>query len=198
MRLRLLHYPAITHFADGSDLMRDCRKSRQNFSTRLGAGWLAAVAFAVVVLAPAVASADEDSIRQGQSIFRAKANCQICHGWAGDGVKMETQAPDGANLRETSLDREALIETIRCGRPGRDMPPFERNAYSDGRCYGMKLADLRSAGLMLTDPVATLSMNEVNAVADFLFAKVIGKGPMTKEKCIEFWGQVMQVCNDLR
>ena len=38
-------------------------------------------------------------------LFRQKANCQACHGWAGDGRKMDSQMPDGANLRDTTLDR---------------------------------------------------------------------------------------------
>jgi hypothetical protein len=161
-------------------------------------GWLAAAVLGLAVLAPSGAFADEASVRMGQNIFRAKGNCQTCHGWAADGTKMDNQMPDGANLRETTLDRDALLEVIRCGRPGRDMPAFERNAYSDGRCYGMKTADLRAAGLTLPDPPATLSVAETESVIDFLFDKVIGKGPMTKEKCVEYWGQPMRVCDDVR
>jgi cytochrome c553 len=155
---------------------------------------LAFAALAFAALAPSTASADEASVSRGQSIFESRGACQACHGWAADGVKMDNQMPDGANLRETTLDRETLIETIRCGRPGREMPAFERNAYSDGRCYGMRTADLQAAG-GLPDPAATLSVSEVEAVVDFLFAKVIGKGPMTKEKCVEFFGHPSRVCD---
>jgi hypothetical protein len=35
--------------------------------------------------------------------------------------------PDGANLRETALDRDMLVMTIKCGRPGRDMPAYDRS-----------------------------------------------------------------------
>mgnify|MGYP000641443687 CR=1 FL=1 len=35
-----------------------------------------------------------------------------------------------------------LILLIKCGRPGSGMPPFDKFAYSDGRCYGLKQADL--------------------------------------------------------
>jgi len=32
---------------------------------------------------------------------------------------------------------------------------------------------------------------------DFLFEKVIGKGPMDHAKCVEFWGEDAEVCKDL-
>jgi len=69
---------------------------------------------------------------------------------------MDSQMPDGANLRETKLERDDLIVAIKCGRPGRSMPAFDKFAYSDARCYGMKQADLKSRGLGLPDPPATL------------------------------------------
>ena len=48
------------------------------------------------------------SIAAGMRLFRQKGDCQACHGWAGDGRKIDSQMPDGANLRETALDRETL------------------------------------------------------------------------------------------
>ena len=77
-------------------------------------------------------------------LFLSKGGCQSCHGWAGDGRKTDNQMPDGANLRETLLDRDIIVMTIKCGRPGRHMPAYDRLAYSDGRCYGMKQADLKN------------------------------------------------------
>src|SRR5262245_12001646 len=64
---------------------------------------------------------DPSEIAAGARLYRQKGNCQACHGWAGDGRKMDSQMPDGSNLRETKLARKDLIETIKCGRPGRDM-----------------------------------------------------------------------------
>jgi mono/diheme cytochrome c family protein len=66
-------------------------------------------------------AADPSDIVEGGRLFRQKGNCQACHGWAGDGRKMDTQMPDGANLRESTLDRQNLIMTIKCGRPGTGM-----------------------------------------------------------------------------
>jgi cbb3-type cytochrome c oxidase subunit III len=141
-------------------------------------------------------AADPSDIAEGGRLFRQKANCQSCHGWAGDGRKMDTQMPDGANLRETMLDRENLTMVIKCGRPGTGMPAFDRFAYSDGRCYGLKQADLRGSGQRMPDPPATLQVREVEAIADFLFAKVVKQGPMDHDKCIEFWGSEVEACEE--
>ena len=139
------------------------------------------------------APAPED-IAAGLRIFRQKADCQSCHGWAGDGRKMDTQMPDGANLRTTKLDRAKLITAIKCGVPGKQMPAFDKFAYTDGRCYNLKQADLTKMNATLPDPPATLQNREIEQVADFLFAKVVGKGPMDRPKCIEFWGSDVSAC----
>jgi hypothetical protein len=141
-------------------------------------------------------AADPSDIAEGGRLFRQKANCQSCHGWAGDGRKMDTQMPDGANLRETTLNRQDLVMTIKCGRPGTGMPAFDRFAYSDGRCYGLKQADLRASGQRMPDPPATLQVREVEAIVDFLVAKVVKQGPMDHAKCVEFWGSEVEACNE--
>jgi hypothetical protein len=141
-------------------------------------------------------AADPSDIAEGGRLFRQKANCQACHGWAGDGRKMDTQMPDGANLRETKLDRQDLVMVIKCGRPGTGMPAFDRFAYSDGRCYGLKQADLRASGQQMPDPPSTLQVPEVEAIADFLVAKVVKQVPMDRDKCIEFWGSEVEVCGE--
>ena len=143
----------------------------------------------------AQAPAPED-VAAGLRIFRQKGDCQACHGWAGDGRKMDTQMPDGANLRTTRLARPAIIVAIKCGRPGRGMPAFDRLAYSDGRCADLKQADLKRLGLELPDPAATLQPREIEQLADFLFTKVIGQGPMDRAKCIEYWGADVETCNE--
>jgi cbb3-type cytochrome c oxidase subunit III len=154
---------------------------------------------AVVLVVPSFVNAqaaDPDDIAAGFSLFRKKAGCQICHGWAGDGRKLDSQVPDGANLRETKLDRANVIMTIKCGRPPTGMPPFDKFAYSDGRCFGMKQADLEKAGIQMPDPPATLMAREIDNIADFLFAKVIGQGPMDHAKCVAYWGEDVEVCSE--
>jgi hypothetical protein len=159
------------------------------------------VSFAVIaalLAAPATLAQGTPDLAEGMRIFIQKANCQACHGWAGDGRKMDNQMPDGTNLRESKLDREAVILTIKCGRPGRNMPAFDRLAYSDGRCYGMKADDLKKSQLELFDPPATLQPREIETLTDFLFAKVMGKGPMDKAKCAEYWGSETEVCREIK
>jgi mono/diheme cytochrome c family protein len=173
--------------------------SRKKWPPRWGIAF--AVAGAVIVTAldcygVAAQEADASDIAEGARLFHQKANCEACHGWAGDGRKMDGQMPDGANLRETRLDRTALVQTIKCGLPGTGMPPFDKFAYSDGRCYGLKLADLAKAGQRMSDPPATLQNREVELIADFLYAKVIGKGLMDHAKCIAFWGSEVDACSE--
>ena len=140
--------------------------------------------------------AQTDTVAAGGRLFRQKGDCQACHGWAGDGRKMDNQAPDGANLRESQLDREQLVFVIKCGLPGRSMPAYDRLAYSDDRCLGRTQADLRRMGLDLADPPSTLQPREVERLADFLFAKIIGQGPMDRAKCIDYWGEDVEVCGE--
>lgn len=143
------------------------------------------------------AAPDPEAVATGMSIFRQKGDCQACHGWAADGRKMDTQMPDGANLRTTRLDRDKLIIAIKCGVPGKGMPAFDRLAYTDGRCYGMTKATLTKLG-GLPDPAATLQPREIEAVTDFLLAKVVGKGPMDRAACIEYFGSEVEACKELK
>ena len=159
----------------------------------------ALAAVVAVVLVGSIAHSQMPSaedIAAGMRIYRQKGDCQSCHGWAADGRKMDTQMPDGANLRTTLLDRNKLLAAIKCGRPGRGMPAFDRLAYSDGRCYGMTDADLKKRGLTMPDPAATLQPREIEMVVDFLLAKVVGKGPMDRAKCIEYWGSDVEACSE--
>ena len=142
-------------------------------------------------------SPSEATIAAGRRIYLQKADCQACHGWAGDGDKMDSQAPDGADLRNSTLDRDQLVFVIKCGLPGRNMPAFDRRAYIDDRCLGRTLADLQRMGLELFDPGATLQSREVERLTDFLLAKVVRQGPMDRPKCIDFWGEDVDVCSEV-
>jgi hypothetical protein len=165
----------------------------------LGASAVAMVGLLALVgstTSSAQSSPSSEDIAAGMRIYRQKADCQACHGWAADGRKMDSQMPDGANLRVTKLDRDKLIAAIKCGIPGKAMPAFDRLAYSDGRCYGMKQADLQRLGTAMPDPAATLQPREIELVADFLIAKVVAKGPMDRAKCVEFWGSDVDTCKE--
>ena len=139
---------------------------------------------------------DASDIAEGMRLYLQKGDCQSCHGWAADGKKMDSQMPDSPNLRDTRLDRARLVTTIKCGRPGTGMPAFDKFAYTDGRCYGMKQADLKTP---MSDPPATFQNREVDLVVGFLIAKVVGKGAMdSKAKCVEYWGSDTDACKDFK
>src|ERR1700680_281741 len=176
-------------------------------NTRKPSMWLpffsrAAVAVAIIAVAFVGSGAqgqeqhplDASDVAEGMRLFQQKGNCQACHGWSGDGHKADSQMPDGANLRETKLNRAGLVTVIKCGRLNSQMPAFDKFAYSDGRCYGKKQADLRLYPTRMPDPPATLQQREIDLVVDFLIAKIVGKGPMDRVKCIEFWGSETDVC----
>ena len=159
-----------------------------------GAG-LVPVAETRVALPVRAQAPDASDVAEGMRLYLQKGDCQSCHGWAADGRKMDSQMPDGSNLRETRLDRARLATTIKCGRPGTGMPAFDKFAYTDGRCFGMKKADLKSP---MPDPPATFQPREIELVVDFLMAKVVGKGPMDRAKCIEYWGSEVEACRGLK
>jgi hypothetical protein len=107
---------------------------------------------------------------------------------------MDSQMPDGSNLRETRLTRERLTQIIKCGRPGTGMPAFDKFAYTDGRC-GLKQTDLKTP---MPDPPATFQPREIDLLVGFLMEKVVGKGPMDRAKCIAYWGSEVDVCKEFK
>ena len=139
---------------------------------------------------------DPSDIAEGMRLYEQKGNCQACHGWAADGRKTDSQMPAGANLRESKLNRSGLVTVIKCGRLNTQMPAFDKFAYSDGRCYGKTQADLKSYPTRMPDPPATLQAREIEFLADFLIAKVVGKGPMDHARCVEFWGSEVDACRE--
>ena len=154
---------------------------------------IASLLFLAIPRAQAPAPAASD-VAEGMRLYLQKGDCQSCHGWAADGKKMDSQMPDAPSLRETRLNRDRLVMTIKCGRPGTGMPAFDKFAYTDGRC-GLKAADLKTP---MPDPPATFQPREIELVADFLFQKVVGKGPMDRAKCIEYWGSEVDACKELK
>jgi mono/diheme cytochrome c family protein len=99
-----------------------------------------------------------------------KAGCLQCHGSAGEGG-VGGEFPAGPSLRKTRLDRAALIEAVSCGLPGTQMPGWLDGAYTQRSCYGFPPGPAPD-GTTLT-PV--LSANEVEALADYLLAKIVGR-----------------------
>jgi len=155
---------------------------------------LAITAASITTLGQEQQPPSEENIADGMRLYLQKADCKACHGWAGDGRDKESQMPTGANLRETKLNRAGIVTVIKCGRLNSQMPAFDKFAYSDGRCYGKKQADLKAYPTRMPDPPTTLQPREIDLIADFLMAKIVGKGPMDRAKCLEFWGSDTDVC----
>lgn len=83
---------------------------------------------------------------------------------------------------------------ISCGIPGRAMPHFDEGAYTDRRCYGMT-ADELGERVPPFPPSTTLPHHDIELLADYLIAKVIGRGPITREECVETLGERVRSCS---
>jgi hypothetical protein len=154
---------------------------------------------ALVVLAASYAttpaSAQDGDPGLGERVWREIANCGDCHGWAGDGVPDIAQR-SGANLRDSFLTPELAefaIETIRCGRPGTQMPSFRRNTWTDIiPCYGMN--EPMEGGLQPARADSPLSDRFIEALVAFIFRDFIGAGPVTREYCQTVFSVNSQRC----
>lgn len=155
--------------------------------TSIVAGAIATVTLALTTLLPASACADDYAY--GRRLYQDKAQCPYCHGWAGDGAGEPQSSGGAANLRESKLTREVIIEVISCGVPGKAMPRFDDAAYAEKRCYGGASEADVGADLPPLPPGAVLQRREIEALADFLLARIVGRGPITREECMEALGE---------
>lgn len=149
------------------------------------------VSQAAAALAQGMGASGEEA---GLRVYK-KANCVGCHNWTGSGGGGYGGA--SANLRATALTREQILETVRCGRPATGMPYFAREAYSDGRCYGLKTADLPDPQ-MPPEPQLFLRPSELEAVADYVATRIKGRPEPTFEECQAFFGEATRACNRYR
>ena len=155
---------------------------------------------AVVLAAPIVGALAPPAVAQqdaadGLAVWK-RAPCQECHGTFADGRKDDpggSEFPDGPDLRRTRLDRSAVLETVRCGRPGTDMPSFAAGAYAESSCYGLPPGPVPADVAQLTE----LSPRDIEALVDWLFAAIIGKGPATRAECIAYFGNAL-FCTEFR
>ena len=127
------------------------------------------VAGALKALVGSAQAQDAARLAAGEAAWN-KAACLQCHGSAGEGgTGGEFSA--GPSLRTTQLNRVLLVDTIRCGRPGTQMPAWLDGAYTEISCYWLPKGP-PPAGLDLT-PV--LSGDEVDALVDYMIAKMVWK-----------------------
>lgn len=129
--------------------------------------------------------AGEDTVARGEALWKDKAGCQQCHGWAGDGKGGFHHEGHALSLRVTQLSRDQIRMTIQCGRPGTPMPHFDRFAYTDKRCYDMTAEDLGDS--IPPDSPTALQPYEIDALADYVATKLKGAGPATRSQCLAFF-----------
>src|SRR5215813_12417259 len=86
----------------------------------------------------------------------------------GEGAGDPLSPGKAANLRETKLDHDQLVEIIRCGVPGGTaMPHFDRFAWTEGEdCFGMTGAEVGDK--KPPAPTAELSKREIDAIVAYL------------------------------
>jgi len=145
---------------------------------------------------PAFAAQDEAAL--GKATY-AKANCIGCHKWHGNGGGGYGGA--ALSLRKTDLDREQIIKTVTCGRPGTGMPTFLRGVYDDDAadhpCYGYSQKDLTGDN-HVAEANTFLRPNEIEAVADYVLANIKGHGDPNYTECAAFFGETSRVCETLK
>ena len=124
---------------------------------------------ALMALVGSAQAQDVARLAAGEAAWN-KAACLQCHGSAGEGGT-GGEFPAGPSLRTTQLNRVLLVDTIRCGRPGTQMPAWLDGAFTEISCYGLPKGP-PPAGLDLT-PV--LSGDEIEALVDYMMAKMVGK-----------------------
>jgi mono/diheme cytochrome c family protein len=155
-----------------------------------------AAALMLALVMPTAAQTSGD-ISLGKRLYQAKAECGHCHGWSGDGAGDPLSPGKAANLRETKLDHDQLVEIIRCGVVGGTaMPHFDKFAWTEGEdCFGMtgsEVGDKKPPA-----PTVELSKRDIAAIVAYLEAKVIGKGPPTVADCEEFFGASAPLCQQM-
>src|ERR1700732_3847243 len=143
----------------------------------------AVLAFSSSVAAQNPAAGD---IGLGKRLYQDKATCGFCHGWSGDGAGDPQSPGKAANLRETKLDHDQLVEVVRCGVPGgAAMPHFDKFAWTKGEeCYGM--TDVEVGDKKPPAPPAALQKREIAPIVAYLEAKVVGEGPPTVADCEDY------------
>jgi mono/diheme cytochrome c family protein len=152
---------------------------------------------AAMAIALPVASQTSGDIGLGKRLYQEKATCGFCHGWSGNGAGDPQSPGKAANLRETKLDHDQLVETIRCGVPGgMAMPHFDKFAWTKGEeCFGMTEDDVGDK--KPPAPTAQLQKREIEAIVAYLEAKVIDKGPPTVADCEDYFGQGSLRCREM-
>ena len=145
-------------------------KYRESTSLKSGrAGMLGlAVAAALAISVPTLA-ADAAKVEAGRQVWM-KGGCAACHGTLGGGGA-NPDFPVGPSLRATELDRNALVEIISCGRPGKPMPAWLKGAYTETGCFGQD-PGRAPAGTVV---VGAFDADQIEALVEYIMVEFNGK-----------------------
>lgn len=118
-----------------------------------------------------------------------------CHQWHGRGGPSYGGA--AISLRTTQLTQAQIVQVIKCGRPGTNMPYFDQNAYGDLLCYDMTFEDFgENADNRPLQGKLYLNDRQVKAVASFVVETLQGQ-TVTKAYCEKFFGGTARQCDSL-
>jgi hypothetical protein len=139
--------------------------------------------------------AAQDTLSEGRAVY-VRANCVGCHKWHGDGGGGYGGA--ALSLRKTQLDKDEIMYTVMCGRPGTGMPYFRRDVYADDAsaphpCDGLTRHDLGDVGV--AEATIFLRPPEIEAVVTYVLTAIKGKGEPNLQECVAFFGETSRVCD---
>lgn len=156
----------------------------------------AAAAVALLALAGSAAAqgfdTEDPALLDGLRIWKSNATCVLCHSWDGMGQRVKEMENLGVNfdapeLVNTILEREDIIEAVRCGRIDSIMPKHDRRSWTNElNCYGMTIGDVPTELRPFEPLVRWLREEQIQNVTDYLIA-MYKSGPMTKAKCQFYW-----------
>ena len=162
---------------------------------RSSGSWSVAGALLRCCLPPpsaAATGAAADNLAFGRRLYLDKAQCSYCHGWAADGAGEPQSNGGAANLRQSFLNREQLSSDH--VRPAGDADaPLRRSRLHRQALLRRDGGRARPQAPALP-PSTTLQKREVEAIADYLLAKFIGRGAVTREECQEVFGAGGRAC----
>lgn len=157
---------------------------RNAMKTRVLGAALAAAVFSLAAEGALARTAD------GKQVYES-ANCMGCHKWHGQGGG--GYGGVALSLRETFLERDQLIEVIRCGRPETRMPYHGRFAWKKAApCWDETFETMGDS--VPPRPAKLLRDYQIEAVADYIMENLQGRGAPTKAECVVFWGEGAREC----
>src|SRR5262249_45188254 len=130
---------------------------------------------------------NQDKVKAGLALWKG-SGCSDCHGAFANGEKDRDEAPTGANLRTSRLDRAALKRMISCGSVGAEMPAFLEGGAAASVC---------SQGVGQYPASRTLAAEDIDSVVAYLQARIVGRGRVTKAECLAYYDNRPESCEDI-